>query len=60
MKYDYLIVGAGLLAQLLPSGQSHSKYVLVLDKRPHIAGNVYTEKLRNQCAQIRCAYFSYQ
>ena len=43
--YDYLIVGAGLYGavcarQLTDAG----KKVLVIDKRPHIAGNVYTEK----------------
>lgn len=43
--YDFLIVGAGLYGavcarQLTDTG----KKVLVIDKRPHIAGNVYTEK----------------
>ena len=43
--YDYLIVGAGLYGavcarQLTDAGKS----VLVIDKRSHIAGNVYTEK----------------
>ena len=46
MKYDYLIVGAGLFGatmarQLTDSG----KKVLVIDRRPNIAGNVYTEKI---------------
>ncbi len=44
MKYDYLIVGAGLYGAtcarvLTDSGKS----VLVIDKRDHIAGNIYTE-----------------
>lgn len=44
--YDYLIVGAGLYGavsarQLTDAGKS----VLVVEKRDHIAGNVYTEKL---------------
>ena len=44
--YDYLIVGAGLYGavcarQLADSGKS----VLVIEKRPHIAGNVYTERI---------------
>ncbi|MBO6205833.1 MAG: UDP-galactopyranose mutase [Lachnospiraceae bacterium] len=44
--YDYLIVGAGLYGavcarELTDAGKS----VLVIDKRPHIAGNVYTEKI---------------
>ena len=43
--YDYLIVGAGLYGatcarELADAG----KRVLVIDRRPHIAGNVYTEK----------------
>ena len=44
--YDYLIVGAGLygsvMARLLTDV---GKNVLVIDKRPHIAGNVYTEAI---------------
>ena len=44
--FDYLIVGAGLYGataarQLTDAGKS----VLVIDKRPNIAGNVYTEKM---------------
>ena len=44
--YDYLIVGSGLYGatvarQLTDSGKS----VLVIDKRPNIAGNIYTEKM---------------
>ncbi len=44
-KYDYLVVGAGLFGatianRLNPMG----KKVLVIDKRDHIAGNVYTEE----------------
>ena len=45
-KYDYLIVGAGLfgatVANLL---HKEGKKVLVIDKRDHIAGNVYTEEV---------------
>jgi len=44
--YDYLIIGAGLYgatcARLL---KDSGKSVLVIDRRPHIAGNVYTEKV---------------
>ena len=44
--YDYLIVGAGLFGavcarQLTDAG----KKVLVIDKRPNVGGNVYTEKI---------------
>ena len=46
MKYDYLIVGAGLFgatcANIL---KEKGKKVLVIDKRNHIGGNVYTEKI---------------
>lgn len=45
MKYDYLIVGAGLYGAVFARKAADSgKKVLVIDKRPHIAGNVYTEK----------------
>jgi len=46
MKYDYLIVGAGLYgATFAHEAIRHGKRVLVIDKRPHIAGNVYTEEI---------------
>lgn len=46
VSFDYLIVGAGLYGavcarQFADAGKS----VLVIDKRDHIAGNVYTEKI---------------
>ena len=41
---DYLIVGAGLYgAVIAQKAKAAGKSVLVLEKRPHIAGNVYTE-----------------
>ena len=41
---DYLIVGAGLYgAVIAKKAKAAGKSVLVLEKRPHIAGNVYTE-----------------
>lgn len=45
-KYDYLVVGAGLFGAVFAQ-QAHEKgkSVLVIDKRSHIAGNVYTEKI---------------
>ncbi|WP_443797097.1 UDP-galactopyranose/dTDP-fucopyranose mutase family protein, partial [Dialister hominis] len=44
MKYDYLIVGAGLFGAVFAcEAVKAGKAVLVVDKRPHIAGNVYTE-----------------
>lgn len=44
--YDYLIVGAGLYgAVFAQQAKQAGKSVLVIDKRDHIAGNVYTEKV---------------
>ena len=45
-NYDYLIVGAGLYGATVARQLSDAgKTVLVIDKRNHIAGNVYTEKI---------------
>ena len=45
-QYDYLIVGAGLYGAVCArEALSAGKKVLVIDKRPHIAGNVYTEEI---------------
>lgn len=42
--YDYLIVGAGLYGVVFAHEvKTHGKSVLVIDKRPNIGGNVYTE-----------------
>ena len=44
MKYDYLVVGSGLFgATFAHEVKAADKSVLVIDKRPNIAGNVYTE-----------------
>ncbi len=46
MKYDYLIAGAGLFGAVFAhEAKSAGKKCLVIDKRPHIAGNVYTEDI---------------
>lgn len=46
MKYDYLIVGAGLFGAVFARQAADAgKRVLVLDKRAHIGGNVYTEEI---------------
>ena len=46
MKYDYLVVGAGLYgAVFAQQAKAAGKSVLVIDKRPNIAGNVYTEDM---------------
>ncbi len=45
-KYDYLIVGAGLFGAVIAQrAKEDGKKVLVIDKRDHIAGNVYTENV---------------
>lgn len=45
-QYDYLIVGAGLYgAVFAQQATQKGKKVLVIDKRPNIAGNVYTEDI---------------
>ena len=44
--YDYLIVGSGLFGSVFARQAADAgKKVLVIDKRPNIAGNVYTEKV---------------
>ena len=48
MKYDYLIVGAGLFgAVFAQQAKAAGKTVLVIDKRSHIAGNVYTQPIED-------------
>ena len=44
--YDYLVVGAGLYGAVFANqAKAQGKSVLVIDKRPNIAGNVFTEKI---------------
>lgn len=46
MKYDYLIVGAGLFGAVLAErATAAGKRVLVIDKRDHVGGNIYTEEV---------------
>ena len=46
MKYDQLVVGAGLYGAVFAhEAKAKGKSVLVIDKRDHIAGNVYTEEI---------------
>ena len=45
-KFDYLIVGAGLFGSVFAyEATQRGKKCLVIDKRNHIAGNIYTEKI---------------
>ena len=46
--YDYLIVGAGLFGSVFSyEATKKGKTCLVVDKRKHIGGNVYTENIKN-------------
>ena len=46
MKYDYLIVGAGLFGAVFAyEAKKAGKTCLVIDKRDHIAGNIYCEDI---------------
>lgn len=46
--YDYLIIGAGLFGSVFARKATDAgKKVLVIDKRPNIAGNVYTEDIEH-------------
>ena len=77
MKYDYLFVGAGLFsATLAHELHKRGKKCLVIDKRSHIAGNIFTENLDGinvhkygahifhtsllSVWKIRCPYFPYR
>ncbi len=46
MQYDYLIVGAGFFGSVFAyRAKQAGKKVLVIDRRPHIGGNAYTEQM---------------
>jgi UDP-galactopyranose mutase len=45
MKYDYLVVGAGLFGSIFAyEANKRGKKVLVIEQRHHMGGNIYTEK----------------
>ncbi|MDE6911966.1 MAG: UDP-galactopyranose mutase [Lachnospiraceae bacterium] len=47
MKYDYLVVGAGLFGAVFACEMKKAgKKCLVIDRRTHIAGNIYTEQIK--------------
>ncbi len=55
--YDYLIVGAGLFGSTFARQATDvGKKVFVIDKRPTIAGNVYTEKIEGINVQMYGAH----
>ena len=46
MKYDYLVVGAGLFGSVFARELAQNgKKVLVIDKRPNVGGNIFTENI---------------
>ena len=48
-KFDYLIVGAGLFGSVFAyEATQRGKKCLVIDKRNHIAGNIYTENIEGK------------
>ena len=48
MNYNYLIVGSGLYgATIAQQAKKAGKSVLVIDKRPNVGGNIYTEKVES-------------
>ena len=48
MKYDYLLVGAGLFnAAFAAIARKNGKTCLVIEKRNHVAGNIYTEEVEH-------------
>lgn len=48
MKYDYLIVGAGLFGATFANVMKDAgKKCFVIERRDHLAGNIYTEKVHN-------------
>lgn len=48
MQYDYLVVGAGLFGAVFAHEMNKKgRKLLVIDKREHIGGNIYTEQILN-------------
>ena len=48
MKYDYLIVGAGLFGSIFAyEAKKRGKKSLVIDKRNHTGGNTYCENMKD-------------
>jgi UDP-galactopyranose mutase len=48
MRYDYLIIGAGLYGSTFAyKAKQHDKACLVIDKRSHLGGNIYCDKIEN-------------
>ena len=55
--YDYLIVGCGLFgATFAEQAIKKGKSVLIIDKRDHIGGNIYTKEIENIHVHVCGAY----
>ena len=56
MKYDYLVVGSGLYGAVFAhEAKKKGKTCLVIDKRPHIGGNIYCENIEGSgCNMEEC------
>ena len=60
MEYDYLVVGAGLFGAVFANEmKKKGKNCLVIDKRNHIAGNIYTEEIKEYMYINMAHIFSY-
>ncbi len=57
--YDYLIVGAGLFgATFAYRARQQGKKCLVIDKRPHLGGNIYCENIEGLMYIVMVHIFS--
>ncbi len=47
-EYDYLVVGSGLFGSVFAHEMNkNGKKVIVIEKRDHVGGNVFTEEISN-------------
>jgi len=61
MGSDYVVGGCGMFGAVFARVMAESgRRVLLVDKRPHIGGNCYTETWKHQCPPLRPAHFSHQ
>ena len=59
MYYDFLIVGAGLFGSVFAHEMKQkNKKCLVIDKRSHIAGNIYTKQMNEINVHMYGAHIS--
>ena len=61
MKYDYIVVGSGLYGAIFAhEAKAKGKSVLVVDKRPNIAGNVSPKSRRASMYNVRSPHIPHQ